>query len=113
MFKSKLKLDIITLIIALSFLFLAVCPLIMQPVYNMLLGESFLLVFKNWFSYIFRFTTLVPLIGYIVIIAGVFTKYFKPAVAVSSALFWLSTLVGLISNIVNYIKLEYLPFSFM
>ncbi len=111
---TKKKISIWAIIAALSFLYLAFCPYILNPIYNLLLGQPFGMIIKNLFYSIFAFGNILNFIACLVTAIGIFTKFDKIAITVTSALFWLVSLINLISLFVNAFKMghfEHIPVS--
>ena len=104
---SKKKISISAIIAALSFLFLAFYPYFLNPIHNILLGLSFSVIIRIIINSIFNFGNIVNFIACIITAVGIFTKFDKIAVAITSALFWFSSLFTLISGIINSIKFGY------
>lgn len=109
---TKKKISISAIIAALSFLYLAFCPYFINPIYNAILGQTFTMIIKNLISSIFAFGNILNFVACLTIVVGIFTKFDKIAFAVTSAIFWLSTLIGLISGIINSVKYEYYTLGF-
>ena len=104
---TKKKISISAIIAALSFLFLAFYPYFLNPIHNILLGQSFSVIIRIIINSIFNFGNIVNFIACIITVVGIFTKFEKIAVAITSALFWFSSLFTLISGIINSIKFGY------
>ena len=104
---TKKKISISAIIAALSFVYLALCPYVLNPIYNILLSQPFGMVIRNFLTSIFNFGNIINFVACIVIAVGIFTKFDKIAVTITSALFWVSSLVSLISGIINSIKYNY------
>ena len=104
---TKRKIKISSVIAALSFIYLALCPYVLNPIYNILLGQPLASIFRNFFSVIFNFGNALNFIACLVIAIGIFTKFDKIAITITSALFWLSSLISLISLFANAIKMGY------
>lgn len=107
MSKLNKKINIWAIVAAISFLYLAFIPYITNPIYNLLLGYDFVSIIKLLLSTIFNFGNAVYFVGYILIAVGILTKFDKISLAAGSALFWLSSIVSLILNIINSIKHGY------
>lgn len=107
MSKLKKKISIWAVITALSFLYLAFIPYVSSPVYNILLGLGFPYIIKNFFASLLNLSNIIHFIACLLIAIGIFTKFDKIAVAAGSAMFWLSSIVSLILNIINSIKYGY------
>ncbi len=110
---TKKKINISAIIVALSFIYLALCPYILNPIYNILLGQPFVMIISNLFKSIFNFGNIINFVACIVIAVGIFTKFDKIAVTITSALFWVGSLVSLISGIINSIKYDYYRIEFV
>ena len=101
------KISIPSIIAAISFIYLAFCPYIINPIFNILLGLDFNVIIRIIVNSIFNFGNIINFIACVITAVGIFTKFDKIAVAITSALFWLSSLVTLISGIINSIKYGY------
>ena len=104
---TKKKISISAIIAALSFLFLAFYPYFLNPIHNILLGQSFSVIIRIIINSILNFSNIINFIACIITAVGIFTKFDKIAVAITSALFWFSSLFTLISGIINSIKFAY------
>jgi hypothetical protein len=104
---TKKKISIPSIIAAISFIYLAFCPYIINPIFNILLGHNFNVIIRIIVNSIFNFGNIINFLACLITAVGIFTKFDKIAVAITSALFWLSSLVTLISGIINSIKYGY------
>ncbi len=104
---TKKKISIPSIIAAISFIYLAFCPYIINPIFNILLGHNFNVIIRIIVNSIFNFGNIINFIACVITAVGIFTKFDEIAVAITSALFWLSSLVTLISGIINSIKYGY------
>ena len=109
---TKKKISVSAIIAALSFLYLAICPVFLNPIYGLILENPFGIILRNLISYIFSFGNILNFLACLFIVIGIFTKVDKIAVTVTAAIFWLSSLIGLITNIANSIKYEYYTLTF-
>lgn len=104
---TKKKISISAIIAALSFLYLAFCPYFLAPIYNLLLGQPLTALISTFISSIFNFSNIINFVACFIIAIGIFTKFDKIALTITSILFWISSLVSLISGIINSIKYDY------
>lgn len=109
---TKKKFSISALIACLSFLYLAFSPAVLNPFYNIMLGQPFRTIISNFFASIFSFGSIISFIACLTTAVGIFTKFDKIAFAITSALFWLSSVINLITSIVNSFKYEYYHLGF-
>ena len=109
---TKKKFSISALIACLAFLYLAFSPAVLNPFYNIILGQPFRTIISNFFASIFSFGSIISFIACLTTAVGIFTKFDKIAFAITSALFWLSSVISLITSIVNSFKYEYYQLGF-
>ena len=112
---KKKKISISAIIAAISFIYLAFCPYVLNPIiYNIILGQPFLSIIRSFFASIFALNNIINFIACLVMIVGIFTKFDKIAATITSALFWLSSLINLITLFINANKMghfAHLPLS--
>ncbi len=104
MSSTKKKVSISAIIAALSFIYLAFCPYILNPIYNLILGQPFNMFIRYLISSIFSLGNILNFVACLVIVIGLFTKFDKIAVTVTSALLWFTSLLNLINLIINAIN---------
>ena len=95
------KISIPSIIAAISFIYLAFCPYIINPIFNILLGHNFNVIIRIVVNSIFNFGNIINFLACVITAVGIFTKFDKIAVAITSALFWLSSFVNLITLFIN------------
>ena len=98
---TKKKFSISALITCLAFLYLAFSPAVLNPLYNIMLGQPFRTIISNFFASIFSFSSIISFIACLTTAVGIFTKFDKIAFAVTSGLFWLSTFINLIRLVIR------------
>ncbi len=110
---TKKKFSISALITCLAFLYLAFSPAVLNPLYNIMLGQPFRTIISNFFASIFSFSSIISFIACLTTAVGIFTKFDKITFTITSALFWLSSVINLITTIVNSFKYEYYHLGFV
>ncbi len=103
----KKKFNIPTIIAAISFIYLAFSPLIITPIFNLIMGYSFGVVIESLINYIFTLSSIIFFWSYIIIAVGILTKFDKITVAASAALLWIGSIISFISYIINSTKSDY------
>ncbi len=109
---TKKIISIPSIIAAISFIYLAFCPLVINPILDLIMGNSFADVIRHSISSMLSLHSIICFWSYIIITVGIFTKFDKIAVAVSAALLWLGTLISFITSIINSFKYDFYRLSF-
>ena len=104
---TKKKISIPSIIAAISFIYLAFTPIVIDPFLNLIMGNSFADVIRHSISSMLSLRSIICFWSYIIIVVGIFTKFDKIAVAVSGALFWFNTLISFIETIIHSIRYHY------
>ena len=108
----KKKFSIPSIIAAISFIYLAFCPIVLNPILNLIMGNSLAAVIRHSITSMLSLHCILVFWSYIIIAVGVFTKFDKISVAVSAALLWLGTLISFITSIINSFKYDFYRLSF-
>ena len=103
----KEKFSIPSIIAAISFIYLAFTPIVIDPFSNLIMGNSLSGVINHLIDTIFEFRNILIFWSYIIIVVGIFTKFDKIAVAVSAALLCFNTLVSFIETIISSIRYHF------
>ena len=106
---AKQKFKILSIITAVSFIYLAISPFVMSLfncIISLIQGAMFRYVIISFFNNFFQ--NILCFVASVIAVICVFTKFDKIGSAVSSLLFWFSGIIALISTIVNSIRHDYI-----
>lgn len=106
---AKQKFNILSIITAVSFIYLAISPFVMSLfncIISLIQGAMFRYVIISFFNNFFQ--NILCFVASVIAVICVFTKFDKIGSAVSSLLFWFSGIIALISTIVNSIRHDYI-----
>lgn len=107
---AKQKFNILNIVTAVSFIYMALSPYI-KSLFNCMIaafqGVMFKYVIESFFKVVFNFQNALWFVASIIAVICVFTRFDKIGPAVSSLLFWFSSIIALISTIVNSIRHDY------
>ena len=106
---AKQKFNILSIITAVSFIYLAISPFVMSLfncIISLIQGAMFRYVIISFFNNFFQ--NILCFVASVIGVICVFTKFDKIGSAVSSLLFWFSGIIALISTIVNSIRHDYI-----
>lgn len=101
------KISIPSIIAAISFIYLAFCPIVVNPILDLIMGNSFSAVIRHSITSMLSLHSIICFWSYIIIVVGIFTKFDKIAVAVSAALLWFNTLISFIETIISSIRYHF------
>ena len=108
---AKQKFNILSIVTAVSFIYMALSPYI-KSLFNCMIaafqGVMFKYVIESFFKVVFNFQNALWFVASIIAVICVFTRFDKIGSAVSSLLFWFSGIIALISTIVNSIRHDYI-----
>ncbi len=107
MSKLKEKFNILNIVIAVLFIYMAFAPYFISLSFNVLQGTSLKYTVQSFFNLVFDFSYILNFIGAIAIAVGVFTKFDKLITAGGMALFWFAHIFILITTIIDTIFKNY------